>query len=52
VLFNKRKVSHVALALTNASTRIADCGSDTIWTCGGHPLDDDLPFAFRARAMR
>ena len=52
VPFNKRKISHVALALTNASTRIADCGSGTIWTCGGRPLDDDLPFAFRARAMR
>lgn len=52
VPFNKRRISHVALALTNASTRIADCGSGTIWTCGGRPLDDDLPFAFRARAFR
>ncbi|HEU4513747.1 MAG TPA: MXAN_6640 family putative metalloprotease [Nocardioidaceae bacterium] len=52
VPFNKRRISHVALALTNASSRIADCGSGTIWTCGGRPVDDDLPFAFRARAFR
>jgi hypothetical protein len=54
VLFNKRKVSHVALALTNASTRVVNCRTSepTPYTCGGDPLDDDLPFAFRARAIR
>ncbi len=50
--FNRRRISHVALSLTNASTRIADCGSGTIWTCGGRPVDDDLPFAFRAKTFR
>lgn len=50
--FNNRQVSHVALSLTNASTRIADCGSGTIWTCGGRPLDDDLQFAFRAKTFK
>lgn len=54
VLFNKRKVSHVALALTNASTRIVSCRKvePSPYTCGGDPLDDELPFAFRARAVR
>jgi hypothetical protein len=54
VLFNTRRVSHVALALTNSSTRIVNCRKlePTAYTCGGDPLDDDLPFAFRARAFR
>jgi hypothetical protein len=53
-LFNKRKVAHVALALTNSSTRIVNCRTEgpSPYSCGGDPLDDDLPFVFRARAVR
>jgi hypothetical protein len=40
------------LSLTNASSRVRDCNSDTTWSCGGVPVDDGLLFAFRARAVR
>jgi hypothetical protein len=52
VPFSRRKVSHVTLSLTNASTRMGQCRSGTRWSCGGRPLDDGLPFQFRARAVR
>ncbi len=55
VPFTRRHIARVALSLTNASTRMSRCGSDTIWSCGGTPLDDGhngLPFTFKVRAVR
>lgn len=55
VPFSRSTVSSVTLTLTNASTRIKDCWPDTApspFTCGGTPLDDDLPFTYTARAVR
>jgi hypothetical protein len=50
--FDHRRIARVTLSLTNASSRVRDCNSDTTWSCGGVPVDDGLLFAFRARAVR
>ncbi len=54
VNFNRRRVTRVAVSLTNASTRMAECGrhAQLAWTCQGRSRDDGLPFAFRATAVR
>lgn len=57
VPFSRRGISNVVVTVTNASTRMSSCGSGTLWSCAGKPLDDGrdgtgLPFAFNARAVR
>jgi hypothetical protein len=52
VPFGKTSVAQVVLTVTNASTRISSCGSGRQWSCGGIPVDNRLPFSFRARAIR
>lgn len=55
VPFNKRRVAGVVLSLSNASTRSRDCGRQlhtSPFSCGGTPLDDNLPFRYRVRATR
>ena len=45
----------MTLTLTNASTRMDDCGyqgSTSPYSCGGWSLDDELPFTYTATAMR
>ena len=46
-----RVVGSVVVTLTNASLRMADCGSDAtyLYSCGGHGVDDWASFGVRAR---
>jgi hypothetical protein len=42
------------LVLTNASSRTVECGKhfDVVrYSCAGKPLDNHLPYAFRARLV-
>jgi len=55
VPFNRRRVSFVALSLTNASTRMRDCGFQTLtspYACGGWSRDDGQVFKFKVTAIR
>jgi hypothetical protein len=57
VPFTRKHVARITLSLTNASTRMSQCGSATLWSCGGTPRDDGreqqgLPFTFKVRAVR
>ena len=48
------KLSYAALVLTNGSTRMGSCGSDTsppFFACYGVPLDDAMPFVYQARLV-
>ncbi|GAB2449164.1 hypothetical protein GCM10027062_33040 [Nocardioides hungaricus] len=47
-----RSVSRVEVTLANAGIRYRGCWSGTSWSCQGRPLDDDLRFRVRARALR
>lgn len=46
-----KRLKHVVLVLSNASTRVRDCGTDLqlpITACLGVPVDDRMPFRYRA----
>jgi hypothetical protein len=51
VSFDPRAIGSVVVTLTNASTRMSSCWSDTAdrFSCGGQSADDNLPFTLRAR---
>jgi hypothetical protein len=49
--FSVSSVKYVELTLTNASLRY-QCWQGTLWSCMGRPLDNKLPFEFRATAFR
>ena len=51
VPFDSRRVSSVVVTLTNASTRMTDCGTDPsyVYACGGRGVDDGLGFSVRAK---
>ena len=48
--FGRGRVARVELLLANASRRYA-CWQGTVWSCQGFPLDDNLVFSYRARAI-
>jgi hypothetical protein len=54
--FGRGVVKRVELVLSNASTRVASCGSDVhtppFYSCFGRPLDDRRVFQLRARLGR
>jgi hypothetical protein len=55
VPFSRSTVSFVALSLTNASTRMRDCGFQTLtspYACGGWSRDDGQVFKFKVTAIR
>lgn len=52
VTFSKRRVLKVGVALTNASTRFADCyAAGTPFSCMGIPIDDGLNYHITAKAL-
>ncbi len=52
VPFDTRSISRVTLSLTNASTRLTDCGKGFPFSCGGRSPDDGAKFLLQATAVR
>lgn len=49
--FSRSSVRKVSISLINASTRFS-CYQNASYSCQGKPLDQDKPFAFKARIYR
>jgi hypothetical protein len=52
VKFSSSAVARVTLTLTNASTRVRNCYSNSDYACGGTAVDDRQPFVYSATPVR